>query len=131
MVQSVRDRGLMRVRMLKATANTAGVRFLRDYHNEFHGGSGVTHLDLMSVAAKVSAKFQMYCKTIGLTAKSAGYEKEMKTYVERQTTVFKGKFKPYDSAKTLMSQVTTFNLKDRLWTWTNNCADFLHADYDP
>ena len=74
-VDSVRKRGLKRVRVLAAWTPEFVLRFMCSVHNRFHRGSGATVLEICKTALELEASWRAACDHSGMTSNNPGYYK--------------------------------------------------------
>ena len=75
MVESVRLRGLQRVRVIAHWTPEAVMKFLSNVHNRFHKGSEASVLELCHSALSLEASWRQSCERTGLTYSNPSYQK--------------------------------------------------------
>lgn len=65
-VQGAQNLGLVGCRMLSARTPSPIIRYLMAYHNSFHGGSGVSFLEMGTEAVEVETKWKAACQNTGI-----------------------------------------------------------------
>ena len=74
-VESVRRRGLKRVRVLAAWTPEYVLRFMASVHNRYHRGSGASVLEVCKVALELECSWRASCDHTGMTSNNPGYAK--------------------------------------------------------
>ena len=74
-VESVRKRGLKRVRILASWTPEFVLRFLSTVHNRFHRGSGASVIEICKTALQLEASWRAACDHSGMSTNNPGYAK--------------------------------------------------------
>lgn len=74
-VESVRKRGLKRVRVMASSTPPFVLEFLCSVHNRFHKGSSASVIELAKSALRIEASWRSACDQSGMTYNNPGYQK--------------------------------------------------------
>eukprot|EP00971_Amphidinium_carterae_P325981 6456573-Amphidinium_carterae.1 len=76
MLQASVEKGLPGCRILHPNTPNNVLQWLRDYHNQFHGGHSRTPSELLLHVDTMEEAWSAQRTVIGITAKSKGYESQ-------------------------------------------------------
>ena len=128
-VQAGLKQGLSNIRMLNAKTPRFAIRFLMNYHNSFHGGSGATFIELGEEALSIELAWKSHASDIGLTSRSDDYEKKYGEYVKESSVNFHS-WKPFDSTKAWVHNMQTYGQWSNFKMWATKHVDFLDTTFD-
>lgn len=113
------------------------VEELRDTHNNFHHGAGISILQYFDFVQEIEAKWTIHRKDNNITSNQHDYESKYKTWVINEygpASSSKVKMKTwlhYDNYKSTLNRLKKLGIKDRVFKYCSKCMDFLDPASEP
>ena len=80
-------------------------RFLRDYHNSFHGGAPYSWLELANEIPEMEAGFSLYKDEMGFNARTPGYEAKFWAWLKLNYPDKLKSFDEFDSMRAMIRKL--------------------------
>ena len=127
------QQGLKNVITLSETMPDSVIRWLRDYYNQFHGGCGVSFLELIEESAHANASWDSFKNVRGITANTGwegkSYHDAMMEFMQKHHG------NEFPEKETFMAARAVYNylskdtgLYDKFKKWSEDNLDFTAAD---
>ncbi len=118
--------GFKAVQKLKADLPPVLLRWVRDFHNSFHNGAGVSFLELMKCVTDADASWNAYATDKGIGARDSAAETKCFAWLKDKYPMKFASMSQFKAARAMANRLAEFRWKDDVEQVVGEICDFRH-----
>ena len=122
--------GLRNVRMLKYNTPKFIVKFLCNYHNDFHEGASATFVRFILEVAQLEAEWKVYAKARGIGSRDPKYDEKYWEFIKSKPDHKVKSYQQFEQTKSMYHNLLRFDAWEPFSKWALAHVDFLDGRLD-